>query len=55
MPLLLAALDADRDGAVSGAERESAAQSLRALDADGDGRIAPDELRPASGGGHPRE
>jgi len=55
MPLLLAALDADRDGAVSGAERESAAQSLRALDADGDGRIAPDELRPAAGGGHPRE
>lgn len=55
MPLLLAALDADRDGAVSGTERESAAQSLRALDADGDGRIAPDELRPAAGGGHPRE
>ena len=55
MPLLLAALDADRDGAVSGAERESAAQSLRALDADGDGRIAPEELRPAAGGGHPRE
>lgn len=50
-----AALDADRDGAVSGAELESAARSLRALDADGDGRISPDELRPASGGGHPRE
>ena len=50
-----AALDADRDGAVSGAEMESAARSLRALDADGDGRISPDELRPASGGGHPRE
>lgn len=50
-----AALDADRDGTVSGAELESAAQSLRALDADGDGRISPDELRPAAGGGHPRE
>lgn len=50
-----AALDADRDGTVSGAEMESAARSLRALDADGDGRISPDELRPAAGGGHPRE
>ena len=50
-----AALDADRDGTVSGAEMESAARSLRVLDADGDGRISPDELRSAAGGGHPRE
>ena len=46
---LMAALDADGDGAVSGAELASAAQALRALDGDGDGRLTPDELRPAAG------
>ncbi len=45
---LMAALDADGDGAVSEAEIASAAQSLRALDADGDGGLTPDELRPAA-------
>ena len=46
---LMAALDADGDGAVSGAELAAAAQSLRELDGDGDGRLTPDELRPAAG------
>ena len=46
---LMAALDADGDGAVSEAELASAAQALRALDDDGDGRLTPDELRPAAG------
>ena len=46
---LMAALDADGDGAVSGAEIAAAAQALRALDGDGDGRLTPDELRPAAG------
>ena len=46
---LMAALDADGDGAVSGAELTSAAQALRALDGNGDGRLTPDELRPAAG------
>lgn len=47
---LMAALDADGDGAVSAAEIASAAQSLRSLDVDGDGRLAMDELRPAADG-----
>ena len=46
---LMAALDADGDGAVSGAELASVAQALRALDGNGDGRLTPDELRPAAG------
>lgn len=46
---LMAALDADGDGAVSGPELASASQALRALDGDGDGRLTPDELRPAAG------
>ncbi len=46
---LMAALDADGDGAVSAAELASAAQALRALDGDGDGRLTPDELRPTAG------
>ena len=45
---LIAALDADGDGAVSEAEIASAAQALRALDGDGDGRLTPSELRPAT-------
>ena len=45
---LMAALDADGDGAVSEAEIVSAAQALRTLDVDGDGRLTPDELRPAA-------
>ena len=45
---LMAALDADGDGAVSEAEVASAPQSLRSIDADGDGRLTPDELRPAA-------
>ena len=43
---LMAALDADGDGAVSEAEIASAAQALRTLDADGDGGLATGELRP---------
>ena len=46
---LLAALDADGDGAVSATEIVSAPRSLRALDADGDGRLTAAELRPAAG------
>ena len=46
---LMAALDTDGDGSVSGPELASAAQALRALDGDGDGRLTPDELRPAAG------
>ena len=56
---LMAALDADGDGAISQSEIASAPRALRALDADGDGRLTPDELRPAptgdSGGGDPRQ
>ena len=46
---LMAALDADGDGAVSGAELASAPRALRALDGDGDDRLTPDELGPAAG------
>ncbi len=46
---LMAALDADGDGALSEAEVAAAAQALRVLDGDGDGELAPDELRPAAG------
>ena len=46
---LVAALDADGDGAVSDEEIASAAQALRALDGDGDGRLTQPELLPAAG------
>ena len=51
---LAAALDANRDGLISGAEVRSAPSALKALDANGDGQLAPDELRPAFGAGAPR-
>ena len=52
---LATALDTDRDGTVSEAELESAAQSLRLLDRNRDGRLSPDELGPDAGGGNPPE
>ena len=43
---LVAALDADRDGAISAGEIGGAANTLRALDANGDGQLTPEEIRP---------
>lgn len=52
---LMAALDADQDGAVSESEIGSAAESLRSLDTDGDGRLTPDELTPPDEDGEASE
>ena len=52
---LVAALDADQDGAISASEIESAPQSLRTLDSDGDGRVSPAELQPDTSSGNPPE
>lgn len=41
---ILAALDADADGAISQAEWEKAAEALKDLDADSDGVLSPEEL-----------
>jgi hypothetical protein len=43
---LMAALDKDKDGALSGDEITAAAESLKSLDTNGDGKLAEDELRP---------
>lgn len=47
---LMAALDADEDGEISGAEIEQAAAKLKTLDKNGDGKLTADELRPAGRG-----
>jgi hypothetical protein len=46
VPPVLAALDADGDGAVSAAELSSAPARLKKLDANGNGRLEPEEYRP---------
>jgi Ca2+-binding EF-hand superfamily protein len=51
---LASALDADRDGVISGAEISASSGALKALDGNGDGRLTGDELRPAFGPGGPR-
>jgi bla regulator protein BlaR1 len=44
--LLMGALDADGDGALSPEELANAARALEQLDKDGDGRLSPREMRP---------
>jgi hypothetical protein len=56
-PPILAALDADADGALCAAEIAAAPAALLTLDRDGDGQLAPQEYRPprpAEGGGAAR-
>jgi hypothetical protein len=48
---VVAALDADGDGALSADEIKRAAESLKALDKDSDGKLTGDELRPRGGAG----
>lgn len=48
---LAAALDTDRDGAISAAELRAASVSLKTLDRNGDGQLTPEELRPEFGPG----
>jgi hypothetical protein len=43
---VLRALDADGNGALSGAELSRATEALKALDANADGQVSVDELRP---------
>lgn len=50
MPLL-AALDANSDGAISADEINNAPTALKTLDKNGDGQLSEDELRPAFGPG----
>lgn len=45
-PPLIAALDSDKDGTISAAEIEAAAESLKALDQDGDGSLSQKEIGP---------
>ena len=45
-PIILKALDLDKDGALSAEEIAGAALSLATLDADSDGAISKDELKP---------
>ena len=47
MGRLAAAIDADHDGTISGAELRVSPAALKSLDVNGDGRLTPDELRPA--------
>jgi Ca2+-binding EF-hand superfamily protein len=54
MSRLVAAIDADHDGAISAAEMQSAPAALRTLDTNHDGQLTPDELRPAFDGRGPR-
>jgi len=49
MSPLLAALDADGDGALSAQEMEGAAAALKKLDKDGDGKLSREELGPGPG------
>jgi Ca2+-binding EF-hand superfamily protein len=51
LPPLLAALDADRNGAISADELRGAPAALRGLDRNGSGALEPDEVRPAFGRG----
>jgi hypothetical protein len=44
--LVMLALDANKDGAISAAEIAGAVASLQALDANSDGKLTRDELRP---------
>ena len=44
--LMMVALDANKDGALSASEIAGAVASLRALDANSDGKLTRDELRP---------
>jgi hypothetical protein len=44
--LMMLALDANKDGALSGTEISGATASLKALDANSDGKLTRDELRP---------
>ena len=53
MSPVFAAIDADRDGAVSTAELANAPAALKALDRNGDGTLSADETRPAFGPGGP--
>lgn len=45
-PPLLAVFDADRDGVLSAAEIQNAAEALAKLDQNGDGVLTRDEMRP---------
>jgi Ca2+-binding EF-hand superfamily protein len=51
MSRLASALDADQDGAMSGAELKAAPSAIAKLDVNGDGKVTADELRPAFPGG----
>lgn len=46
LPPLLGALDANKDGEISGEEIEQAAKALRTLDQNGDGKLTRDEIAP---------
>lgn len=50
---VIEALDADKDGTISAAEREKAAAALATLDHNNDGDLTPEELQPSFGEGGP--
>jgi hypothetical protein len=57
-PPIIAALDANRDGAIDAAEIANASAALLTLDANGDGQLTREELRPPrpeGGAGGPPE
>lgn len=45
-PPIIAALDANHDGAIDAGEIANAVTVLKSLDTNGDGRLTPEELRP---------
>lgn len=53
IPPVMAALDTDKDGALSASEIENAAKALLTLDKDGDGMLSNEELRPKMPEGFP--
>jgi hypothetical protein len=56
IPLIVEALDADKDGALSSEEVGKASDAIKTLDKDSDGKVSAEEMRPQrpAGGDRPQ-